>query len=129
MKPRPTLLAAGLLGLTGVALGAFGAHALRDTLLERGMTTAWETASRYQLLHAVALLGVATGVRTGTAPAQRWLGRAALCWTVGTLIFSGSLYALAMGGPRWLGPVTPLGGLSLMVGWICVVVAASAKES
>jgi len=129
MKPRPTLLAAGLLGLTGVALGAFGAHALRDTLLERGMTSAWETASRYQLLHAVALLGVAAGVRNVPATAQRWLGWAALCWTVGTVIFSGSLYALALGGPRWLGPVTPLGGLSLMAGWICVVVAASAKES
>jgi uncharacterized membrane protein YgdD (TMEM256/DUF423 family) len=129
MKPRPTLLAAGLLGLTGVALGAFGAHALRDTLLERGMTTAWETASRYQLLHAVALLGAAVCLRTGSVASQRWLGRAALCWTVGTIIFAGSLYALALGGPRWLGPVTPVGGLALMAGWICVVVAASAKES
>lgn len=129
MNARPTLLAAGLLGVTGVALGAFGAHALKDFLLERGMTTAWETGSRYQLLHAVALLGVAAGLRSATGSAQRWLGRAATCWVAGTALFSGSLYLLAAGGPRWLGPITPLGGLALMAGWICVVVAASAKES
>ncbi len=129
MNPRPTLLAAGLLGLTGVALGAFGAHALRDFLLERGMTSAWETASRYQLLHAVGLLGSAAWTRSASGPAPRWIARAATFWTVGILLFAGSLYALAVGGPRWIGPITPLGGLCLMAGWICVVVAASSKES
>jgi uncharacterized membrane protein YgdD (TMEM256/DUF423 family) len=129
MNARPTLLAAGLLGVTGVALGAFGAHALKDLLLERGMTTAWETGSRYQLLHAVALLGATAWLRSAPGSAQRWLSRAATCWVAGITLFSGSLYLLAAGGPRWLGPITPLGGLALMAGWICVVVAASTKES
>ena len=129
MNPRSTLLTAGVLGLTGVALGAFGAHALKASLLENGMTSVWETGSRYQLLHAVALLGVAAWGRTGARPTQNWLGRAATCWTAGIVVFSGSLYALAFGGPRWLGPVTPLGGLALMAGWICVVMAARSKES
>ena len=122
---RFPLLAAGLLGLTGVALGALGAHALKVTLLERGMTQAWETAARYHLFHAVAALGVAAWQRaaagTGSAGLMLWAAR---LWCAGTLLFSGSLYWLALGGPRWLGPVTPLGGLALMAGWVLVGVAA-----
>lgn len=129
MNHRTTLLAAGLLGATGVAAGAFGAHALRDFLLERGMTSAWETAARYQLVHAIALLAVAAWTRSAPGAAPRRLAWAATCWTVGIVLFSGSLYVLAAGGPRWLGPVTPLGGLALMAGWICVVASAWAKES
>lgn len=94
MNHRTTLLAAGLLGATGVAAGAFGAHALRDFLLERGMTSAWETAARYQLVHAIALLAVAAWTRSapgaahgawpGPPPAGRWAsscfpGRC-MCW-------------------------------------------------
>jgi uncharacterized membrane protein YgdD (TMEM256/DUF423 family) len=129
MNHRTTLLFAGLLGLTGVAFGALGAHALRDLLLERGMTVAWETAARYHILHAVAVLAAAAWLRQATGAAQRRLGWAAVCWVAGTVLFSGSLYALALGGPRWVGPVTPLGGLVLMAGWLCVAAAALPKES
>lgn len=123
------LLAAGLLGLTGVALGALGAHALKVTLLERGTAQAWETGARYHLFHAVALLGVAVWTKvaptSGGASLMAWTAR---CWVAGTLIFSGSLYWLALGGPRWLGPITPLGGVALMAGWALVSIAAFSKR-
>lgn len=109
---RPTIIAAGLLGFTGVALGAFGAHALKETLLANGTTATWQTAVHYHLIHAVALLALA-GWTDGSPPA-RWTGR---CWIAGTVLFSGSLYWLALGGPKILGPVTPLGGVSLLLGW------------
>jgi len=126
---RFPLLASGVLGLTGVALGAMGAHALKAPLLERGMLVAWESAARYHLFHAVALLGLAAWLRAGQpdSPATS-LTWAARCWCAGVLLFSGSLYWLALGGPRWLGPVTPFGGVALMVGWLLVAVAAWTKE-
>jgi uncharacterized membrane protein YgdD (TMEM256/DUF423 family) len=129
MNHRTTLLAAGLFGATGVAFGAFGAHALRDWLLERGTTVAWETAARYQLLHAAALLGAAAWLRQAAGAAQRRVGWAAACWAVGIVLFCGSLYGLAAGGPRWLGPVTPLGGIALLAGWLSLAAAAFAKET
>jgi len=102
---RPNLIAAGLLGFTGVALGAFGAHALKETLVANGTTTTWQTAVLYHLIHAVALVAL---------PGWAWVGR---CWIAGVLLFSGSLYWLALGGPKFLGPITPLGGLALPLGW------------
>jgi uncharacterized membrane protein YgdD (TMEM256/DUF423 family) len=131
-KPsRFPLLAAGILGFTGVALGAMGAHALRETLAERGMMQAWETAARYHLFHAVAVLGIAAWIRASVganASSARLLLWAARAWCVGVALFSGSLYGIALGGPRWLGPVTPLGGVALLVGWLAVTCAAFAKD-
>lgn len=128
-RSRFSLLAAGLFGLTGVALGAMGAHALKATLMERGMMQAWETAARYHLFHAVALLAAAAWSQaanpTGDDPRFAWAAR---CWAAGIVLFSGSLYWLALGGPRWLGPVTPLGGIALMAGWLLVTLAALAKR-
>ena len=123
------LLAAGILGLAGVAIGAFGAHALKATLIERGMMQAWETGSRYHLFHAVALLGVAAWIHAASAPGgarlMLWTVR---LWCLGVVLFSGSLYWLALGGPRWLGPVTPFGGVALMAGWLLVALAAFSKR-
>jgi uncharacterized membrane protein YgdD (TMEM256/DUF423 family) len=116
---------AGLLGLTGVALGAFGAHVLKSALIARGTSDVWETAVIYQLIHAVAMFA-ATAALSCPRP---WLARAAICWTAGVILFSGSLYALALGGPHWLGPVTPLGGLALLLGWSFVVLDGCSKES
>jgi len=124
---RYPLLAAGLFGLTGVALGALGAHALANELAVRGTAKAWETAARYQLFHTVALLGIGVWARSAAGAAQTRLRWAAHCWCVGNILFSASLYALALGGPRWLGPVTPLGGVALMAGWVLVMGAAMAK--
>ena len=123
---RLPLLAAGILGLTGVAIGAFGAHGLKATLVERGMTQAWETGARYHLLHAIALVGVAAWARAGS---PGWLAHWVTgLWTTGVVLISGSLYWLAVGGPRWLGPITPLGGLGFMAGWLLLVVAAARKR-
>jgi len=122
---RFTLLAAGILGLTGVALGAMGAHALKAALIERGMTAAWDTASSYHLFHAVSLLGLAALSHPLGDRSRRLLLWAARCWCAGVILFSASLYWLALGGPRWLGPVTPLGGVALMAGWLLLILAAS----
>jgi len=111
MRPQPLLLAAGLLGLTGVALGAFGAHGLKGTLEAAGQLKNWEKAVFYQLIHAMALLALAGR----PIPAAAKVGA---CWIAGAVAFSGSLYWIALGGPvKFLWPVTPLGGLALLAGW------------
>lgn len=123
MNPRIALIAAAVLGASGVGLGAFGAHGLRAELLAAGTTNAWETAVRYHLLHAVALfaLAVALSLPAGKSRAVRLAGWG---WLTGVVVFSGSLYWLALGGPRWLGPITPLGGLALLGGWLALIPAA-----
>jgi len=128
MNHRTSLLAAGIVGATGVLLGAFGAHLLRDLLLERGMKDTWETAVIYQLMHTVALLGAAAYLKHASGAAMRRVGWAASSWTVGTVLFSGSLYGVALGGPHFLVFVTPFGGIALVTGWLLVIAAARAKE-
>jgi uncharacterized membrane protein YgdD (TMEM256/DUF423 family) len=126
MNHRAALAWAGAIGASGVALGAFGAHLLRPRLEAAGTLDAWETAVRYQLVHAVALVGFAGWLRPPGAPAgacARWTVR---LWAAGTALFSGSLYGLALGGPRWLWPVTPLGGVCLIAGWVLAACAARA---
>ena len=108
--------AAGLFGLTGVALGAFGAHALKDSLTARGTLPIWQTAVLYQLVHSAALLALAGGRDSHASPSAR----VGACWVAGIVLFSGSLYGLALGGPRFLGPITPLGGLAFLVGWALI---------
>jgi uncharacterized membrane protein YgdD (TMEM256/DUF423 family) len=126
MHPRLALAWAGALGSTGVILGAFGAHGLRASLDAAGTREVWDTASRYQLLHAAALVGFAGWIRASPAPAGRSAAWAVRLWAAGTLLFSGSLYVLALGGPRWVGPVTPLGGVALIAGWILAACSAFA---
>ncbi len=124
MNYRTVLRAAAISGVIGVALGAFGAHALKDDLLARGTASAWETAVRYHLLHAIGLLCIAVWLRQRTAAGwpMAWAARS---WIMGTILFSGSLYGLALGGPRWLGPITPIGGVGFIAGWLLLLVAAS----
>jgi uncharacterized membrane protein YgdD (TMEM256/DUF423 family) len=120
-SPTHWILAlAGLLGFAGVALGAFGAHALKVTLEAHGSLETWRTAVLYQLVHAVALLALASG----RGPAAALNLPIAWCWGLGVVLFSGSLYCLALGGPKFLGPVTPLGGLCLLSGWFLVIWSA-----
>ncbi len=118
---RVFLLMSGVFGATGVLAGAFGAHALRERLTAELLHT-WETAVLYQLVHAAALLLLAVGIVRGSADAP-WLVGAGWSWVAGIVLFSGSLYALALGAPRVVGPLTPLGGTALVVGWLCLVVA------
>jgi uncharacterized membrane protein YgdD (TMEM256/DUF423 family) len=121
---RFPFLAAGIFGLTGVGLGAMGAHVLAATLAERGMAHAWETGALYHLFHALAVFGAAIWLRGSASRTRKHFVWATRCWVAGILLFSGSLYWLALGGPRWLGPVTPLGGVALMAGWVLVISAA-----
>ncbi len=105
------VMAGAMLGFLGVALGAFGAHALQERLTEPDLAI-FETAVRYQLVHAVALLALAGLEGRGYA-----LSITAWSFTAGVLIFSGSLYLLVLTGQRWMGAITPLGGVAMLVGW------------
>jgi len=107
---------AGALGAIGVVFGAFGAHALKARL-DPAQLSSWQTAVEYHLLHAVALLALAL-FASATGRSVAW---PATLFGVGVVFFSGSIYVLVLGGPRWLGPVTPLGGLCLIGGWISLV--------
>ena len=122
--PRWIAPAAGVLGFTGIALGAFGAHALKETLADHGSLDTWKTAVLYHLVHAVALLALAGW--NAPAPRAAWIAR---CWTAGVVCFSGSLYWLALGGPKLLGPITPLGGLAFLAGWLLVALPARPSPS
>ena len=122
MSPNRLLCYAGLAGLLGVALGAFGAHALRDVLAERQTTALWQTAVLYHLVHAVALLGLAGWAAVREARLPSLLNAAAACWISGIILFSGSLYGMAVGAPRAFGWITPTGGLLLLTGWSLVAI-------
>jgi uncharacterized membrane protein YgdD (TMEM256/DUF423 family) len=101
-----------LSALISVAAGAFGAHALR-TRLSADMLTVFETGARYQMYHALGLLAVAWAAARWPGPA----GAAGWLFVAGTLLFCGSLYLLALTGHRWLGAITPVGGLAFILGW------------
>ena len=123
LNPRTTLIAGVLLAGSCVVLGAFGAHGLR-AVLSAGELETWKTAVLYQFVHALALLAVGVlalqSHRLFIKPSA--LAGAALAFALGCLLFSGSLYGLALGAPRWLGPVTPLGGIAFIVGWLLLLV-------
>ncbi len=116
------LLVAGILGFVGVALGAFGAHGLRSRL-SPDMLAVFEIGVRYQMYHVFALLVVAAAI--GHFGAARLLTIAGWSFIAGTLIFSGSLYALALTGTGMFGAVTPIGGLGFLVGWACLALFAA----
>lgn len=111
--------AGAMLGAVGVAMGAFGAHGLRSRVEARQLEI-WDTAARYQLWHALALVLVGLWIARGAAGSARVAGGAFLA---GTLIFSGSLYLLVLTGRTWFGAITPIGGVLLIVGWVALAVA------
>ncbi len=119
MTARLAATLGALYGGVAVALGAFGAHALRSRLEPRDLEI-FETGVRYQMYHAMALLAAAWLLDKGITQA----GGAAWGFTVGTLIFSGSLYVMVFTGQRWLGAVTPIGGVAFIVGWVFLMLAA-----
>ena len=116
---RLFFLAGALSAFIGVALGAFGAHGLRERL-GADMLATFEIGVRYQMYHAFALIAAAWA-------ASRWPGTltSASGWlfVAGTIVFSGSLYVLSMTGLRWLGAITPIGGLAFLAGWLCLAAA------
>lgn len=136
---RTSLILASVFALTAVILGAFGAHALKG-LLESVQLTAYETGVRYQFYHAMALfvvgiLGRDSGQKHHgkNAHHDKYLSVASWCFILGIFLFSGSLYLLAcrdilsIAGWNWLGPITPLGGLFFILGWVFVLVSQIRK--
>ncbi|MDL0431120.1 DUF423 domain-containing protein [Marinobacter sp. TBZ242] len=117
---RPVLICGALFALLAVMTGAFGAHGLRGALSERGLEV-FQTAVTYQIYHSLALILVSMLPVAGLP--RHLLGIAAGFFVAGILLFSGSLYLLVLTDMRWVGPVTPVGGISFMVGWILVIIS------
>lgn len=116
------LAIAAILGALSVAAGAFGAHALRTQLSDRALEI-FETGARYQMYHALALLAV--GILLSRAElVPPTLPFSGFAFILGTVIFSGSLYALSISNIKWLGAITPLGGAFFIAGWVCLAIAA-----
>jgi uncharacterized membrane protein YgdD (TMEM256/DUF423 family) len=127
---RLYLLVSAISGLLSVALGAFGAHGLQS-FVSPGMLAAFQTGVKYQLMHTIVLLVLATLLLVAnTGPVvTKYLKVSANFMVIGIMLFSGSLYTMtfmsAVGGfPTWLGPITPIGGLAFIMGWIFLMVAA-----
>jgi uncharacterized membrane protein YgdD (TMEM256/DUF423 family) len=121
MTPRLAIVAASLLMALAVALGAFGAHALKARLAPE-MLAIWQTGVSYHAWHAIGLLLL--GLLMLHAPGSAALRYAAWLFVAGIVLFAGSLYLLALGAPRWVGAITPLGGVAFIAGWVTLAVAA-----
>ncbi|MFQ3612943.1 MAG: DUF423 domain-containing protein [Cyanobacteriota bacterium] len=117
------LALSGLFGGLGVGIGAFAAHALR-THLSEGSLQLIETGVRYQMIHALALGLVA--ILLARMPSAGVLWAAGWAFGVGVVLFSGSLYGLALTQVRWLGVITPMGGVAFLIGWACLALSARA---
>ena len=119
--PKKARTAAAILGATGVALGAFGAHALKAMLEANDRIDTWETAVFYHLVHSLALLILST------QPSMR--RSTFYCFVGGVALFSGSLYLLCLSGLNWLGAITPIGGICLMAGWLSCLLPAPKTQA
>ncbi|ANV91001.1 DUF423 domain-containing protein [Picosynechococcus sp. PCC 8807] len=115
------LVIAPILAGLAVAAGAFASHGLKGTL-DANALDIWETAAKYQMYQAIALLLVGLFSVQGSLP-QSWLNGAGIAFIVGIVLFSGSLYALSLSGVKILGAITPLGGAAFLIGWICLAIA------
>ena len=116
---KKALLLGAVLGLLAVMIGAFGAHALKDVLTANGRLDVYETAVKYQFYHAFALLIV--GLLADKLD-NTWIKRSTLSFAGGVLVFSGSLYMLSLTNMAWLGAITPIGGLLLILGWVYLII-------
>ena len=110
------MIVAAIDGAVAVGLGAFGAHGLKDVLEATGRADTWRTAAHYQLVHAAALLALAVWMQLGVR--KRAADLVGLLWITGTVLFSGSLYAVAVGAKGGLGILAPIGGLCFIAGWL-----------
>jgi len=125
MVSSPALVAqrlGALLGLLGVILGAFAAHALKPHLVRLDTVDIWRTGVLYQFIHALALLAIGQGTSARLGPI--------ICWVIGVVLFSGSLYYLAWDPTQhWAGPITPIGGLFMIIGWAWLLVILFRKSA
>ena len=123
---RPWLLAGAINGFLAIAAGAFAAHGLSGRISPTALSW-FETGVRYHAYHALALLAIAALSRDLPAKGLWWLGLAAKLFLAGILLFSGSLYAMALSGDRAFALITPIGGLCFLAGWACLVVLGLRK--
>ncbi|AAV81703.1 MAG TPA: DUF423 domain-containing protein [Idiomarina loihiensis] len=114
------LIVAAILGGTGVMLGAFASHGLKSKLSE-SLLSAFETGVTYQFYHALALFVLALWLKQSQSV---WFVVSGYLWLAGVVLFSGSLYALALTGVKWFGPITPIGGVLFIAGWVSLLVGA-----
>jgi uncharacterized membrane protein YgdD (TMEM256/DUF423 family) len=121
MKPHAWLVCGALLAALSVAMGAFGAHGLKEHLAATNRTDTFETAARYHMYHAIGLVLVGLLAAGGS---NRTLDIAGWCFLAGILIFSGLCYALSLGGPKYLGAIVPIGGVAFIAGWIALAIGA-----
>lgn len=124
MNQKITLLAGAILGTLGVALGAFGAHALKNILTQNGRVETYELAVRYHFYHALALLFIGVLMEKFSGPAMQW---SPLLILLGVILFSGSLYAYSLTNIKGFAMVTPIGGLFLLSGWATLVYSIATK--
>ena len=124
---RPFLIAAAVFGALAVATGAFGAHALKTMVSDTALVT-FETGVRYQFYHVIALL--AAGILYGSFPVKKmiWAGR---LFIAGIILFSGSLYLLTIlpEGYKWVGAITPLGGICFIIGWVLIALSVNNQKN
>ncbi|MDQ3809418.1 MAG: DUF423 domain-containing protein [Chloroflexota bacterium] len=118
---RLFLALGALSALLAVAAGAFGAHALRERL-SPGLLETFQTGTTYQMYHALGLLLVGVLLARFASDGSTWLAAAGWLFTLGSVLFSGSLYLLALTETRWLGAITPVGGLAFLLGWLALAV-------
>lgn len=122
---KKILLTGAVFSLLAVFIGAFGAHALSEILLKNGRVATFETAVQYQIFHALALLVL--GILSTKKP-RRLLNYSAILFSIGILIFSGSLYALSITEVTLLGAITPFGGLCFIAGWVLLIIFLAKKN-
>lgn len=126
MSAKLIIIIAGIFGALAVGLGAFGAHGLEATLTANGRLDTYETAVKYQFYHTLALL--LTGILLMNINHDYFIW-ASWSFIIGMVIFSGSLYILSLTNITWLGAITPIGGLALIVGWVFLILGASKAAS
>jgi uncharacterized membrane protein YgdD (TMEM256/DUF423 family) len=126
MNGKTCIVCGAALGGLAVVLGAFGAHGLEDYLVEHNQAANYETAVRYQMYHALALVLVGLFAERGPNASLRWAG---LCFVAGVVLFCGALYGIALARVSQLGVVAPIGGALLIAGWVALAIGATAKKN
>ncbi len=123
---RIWIMIGGIMGCIGVILGAFGAHSLKN-ILTAAQLSSFKTAVQYQFLHSVALVLIGIMLGQSEEATQIKIKRAGKFFVAGIIMFCGSIYALTLGGPKFLGPITPLGGLCFIIGWLTLAFSTPKK--
>ena len=121
MNHKITLSLGAVFGALAVVAGAFASHSLKGYLTDYSLSI-WQTGARYQMYHSLALIAIAILMELKAGVSSVWLKTSTIAFTIGIILFSGSLYLLSFTSIGWLGVITPIGGLCLIIGWICLAI-------